>query len=122
MNREFSHEYASRSYVNTAHAERAEAIARFGFLVIAGADRGLRRTIEVLSASAGGLIQRWQEYQARRATHRALSALDDRLLRDIGLTRADVELGPNELPISFDEAVPAATRPSASIYELKRAA
>lgn len=123
MNRDFSHEYADRHYVNTAHADRAEAIARFGFLVIAGADRGLRRSLEALGTGVGSLVSRWQQYQAHRSTYLALSKLDDRLLRDIGLTRADVELGSGELSAQSDEAAPAtAARPTAAIHDLKRAA
>lgn len=123
MNRDFSHELPYRHYVATANNDRAEAIARFGFLIIAGADRALRRASEALSANAGGLVQRWRQHRARRATHRALSVLDDRLLRDIGLTRADVDLGPGELPITFEEATPAAvTHATATLHDLKRAA
>jgi len=123
MTHGFSHELPSRRYVDTAHADRAEAIARFGFLVIAGADRGLRRSIEVVTSAVASLAEQMNDYRTRRATYQALSKLDDRLLRDIGLTRADVELGAGELPAAFEEAAPAsATRPATANYELKRAA
>lgn len=44
---------------------------------------GLRRTLMALAARAGAGI-------ARRRQRRALAELDDRLLRDIGLTSYDV--------------------------------
>jgi uncharacterized protein YjiS (DUF1127 family) len=123
MNRDFSHEYAPRHFVNTAHADRAEAIARFGFLVIAGADRGLRRSFEALEAGFTGLARQWTDYRARRATYLALTKLDDRLLRDIGLTRADVELRPGELPEPFAESAPApSVRAAVVSHDFKRAA
>lgn len=123
MNRDFSHEYAPRHYVNTAHADRAEAIARFGFLVIAGADRGLRRSFETLEAGITGLARQWNDYRARRATYLALAKLDDRMLKDIGLTRADVELRPGELPVAFEETAPAQAVQTVVVnHDLKRAA
>lgn len=124
MNREISHEYGYRHYVETAHADRADAIARLGFLAIAGADRSLRRTFSIVGEGLGQLVQRWQDYRARRATYRALAALDDRLLRDIGLTRADIELGPDELTASLEEAVSAPVFAPAVVAnaDLKRAA
>lgn len=43
---------------------------------------------QLLSVSLG-LVLRWMDRARQR---RALQALDDRLLKDIGVTRADVEL------------------------------
>jgi len=42
--------------------------------------------LENLLAVSGGSLVAWSE---RRAAYRELSALDDRMLRDIGITRAD---------------------------------
>lgn len=126
MTREFSHESGYRDYVATAQNERAEALARAGFLVIAGADRALRRTVDVLITGAAGLFKSWQTHSDRRATYRALIKLDDRLLRDIGLTRADIEGSAGnleELEAVIEEAAPVpASRPALVPYELKRAA
>jgi len=46
---------------------------------------GLRRTLDAIAAQAEGYISRSRQ-------RRALAELDDRLLRDIGLTRYDVAL------------------------------
>jgi uncharacterized protein YjiS (DUF1127 family) len=43
--------------------------------------------LENLLAVSGGSLAAWTE---RRAAYRELSALDDRMLRDIGITRADI--------------------------------
>ncbi len=83
----------------TANDERAEALARFGFLAIAGADRAVRQALSAVGcsgqqpcgAAAGTNISE------RRATYLALSKLDDRMLKDIGLTRADIEGGPADV-------------------------
>ncbi len=54
----------------------------------AAAARGPRKTMPLL-ADAIGVICLWMERGRQR---RSLAALDDRQLRDLGLTRADVEL------------------------------
>ena len=126
MTREFSHESSYRDYTATAHNDRAEALARAGFLVIASADRALRRTVDVLTGGAASLLKSWQRYSERRATFQALTKLDDRLLRDIGLTRADIEGSAGsleELEAVIEAAAPVpASRPVLVLYELKRAA
>jgi uncharacterized protein YjiS (DUF1127 family) len=43
-----------------------------------------------LAARARGLWQSYWDYQARRATVLMLEALDDRLLKDIGLRRSEI--------------------------------
>jgi uncharacterized protein YjiS (DUF1127 family) len=48
----------------------------------------LGRTVYVLIKNAAGCVREWNERSRQR--HRLLE-LDDRLLRDIGLTRADVK-------------------------------
>jgi uncharacterized protein YjiS (DUF1127 family) len=74
------------------HALRArnEAMARAGYLAIVGLARlqaGTARLVgRWLAQSAAGL-RAWRE---RRVALRALQGLDDRMLRDIGLTRADL--------------------------------
>jgi len=126
MTREFSHEFAHHDYAKAAQDARAEALTRAGFLVIASADSALRRTADALSRGAAGLIKGWQQYQERRATYQALSKLDDRLLRDIGLTRADIEGSAgdlSELEATVDVAAPTrAALPVLIHHDLKRAA
>jgi uncharacterized protein YjiS (DUF1127 family) len=80
-----------------------------------------------VGAGLSNLAWRWQQFSERRATYLALSKLDDRLLKDIGLTRADVEGRPSEFDDRAPDVAPAvapapAVRPAATIHEFKRAA
>ena len=56
-------------------------------IVFRSAKRAPRLGIAGLGRRALGLLAAWQE---RAAMRRGLAHMDDRLLRDIGLTRADV--------------------------------
>jgi uncharacterized protein YjiS (DUF1127 family) len=44
----------------------------------------------LLSKVADGLVGRFENWRARERAYRELSALDDRSLADIGLTRGDI--------------------------------
>jgi uncharacterized protein YjiS (DUF1127 family) len=125
MTRQFSHEFAQHDYVKAAHNERAEALARAGFLVIAAADRAVRRTAELLATGAASLVNGWQQYQDRHATYREQSKLDDRLLRDIGLSRADIEGSAgdlSQLEAAIEDVVPPRSARPVLVHDLKRAA
>ena len=126
MTREFSHEYSHRHFAQTAQDERAEALTRFGFLAIAGADRAVRGTLSRWSRQRQQPRQRLEGFRERRATYLALTKLDDRMLRDIGLSRADVEASPTQLAARAQEIAEAAPvpapRPTATLHEFKRAA
>ncbi len=50
----------------------------------------LPESMSVLRRLPAALIERWHERRRRRAAVAALSQLNDHLLRDIGLIRADV--------------------------------
>jgi len=52
--------------------------------------RALSEAGQNLAARAQGLWQAYWEYQARRATVLMLEALDDRVLKDIGLGRSEI--------------------------------
>lgn len=126
MTRESSHEFTVSNYAQAARDERAEALTRFGFQAIAGADRAVRRVLTPVGAAVSSLVNSWNDFSERRATYLALSKLDDRLLKDIGLTRADVEGDPADLPVRGLEAAEAAAapapQPTATLHEFKRAA
>jgi uncharacterized protein YjiS (DUF1127 family) len=126
MTRESSHEFTISHFAQTAHDERAEALTRFGFLAIAGADRAVRGTLSAVVSGVNSLVSRWNDFSERRATYLALSKLDDRMLRDIGLSRADVEGSPAQLAVRAQEIAEAAPvpapRPTATLHEFKRAA
>jgi uncharacterized protein YjiS (DUF1127 family) len=126
MTRESSHEFTISHYAQSARDERAEVLTRFGFLAIAGADRAVRQVLAPVSAAVSSLITRWNDFSERRATLLALSKLDDRMLKDIGLTRADIEGRPDQLAEraqEVTEAVPVpAPRATATLHEFKRAA
>jgi len=126
MTRESSHEFTYSQHVQSAHDERAETLTRAAFLAIAGADRAVRGSLAALGAGLSSLAWRWTQFSERRATYLALSKLDDRLLKDIGLTRADVEERPEYLPERAPEVAEIApapvSRPTATVHEFKRAA
>jgi uncharacterized protein YjiS (DUF1127 family) len=52
--------------------------------------RAVSEVGQSLAARAQGLWQAYWDYQACRATVRMLEALDDRVLRDIGLGRSEI--------------------------------
>ena len=56
---------------------------------------GARRTPEPLGA-ARRILTRLREWRRRARDRAQLAALDDRMLRDIGLTRADAEFLSNK--------------------------
>jgi len=72
-------------YIEQAQAARAEAVERVGYLAIAGAGRLVGTAIGATRAALGALGA-WRD---RRAAVREILRLDDRMLQDIGLTRAD---------------------------------
>jgi uncharacterized protein YjiS (DUF1127 family) len=83
-------------YIDRAHQDRADALARAGYRLVTG-----------VASIAGGvlaLLRHWRE--RRQATHELLS-LDDRLLKDIGLTRGDIWAAVHgELPDRGIESAP----------------
>ena len=72
-------------YIEQAQEARAEAMARVGYLAVATVGRAVGAVAGQARAAFGALAA-WQDRQV--ALHQLLS-LDDRMLRDIGLTRAD---------------------------------
>jgi uncharacterized protein YjiS (DUF1127 family) len=66
-------------YTAKAHQDRADALARAGHLLVAAVVGAAVRISEA--------VRRWRE--RRRATDELLS-FDDRLLKDIGITRGEV--------------------------------
>jgi uncharacterized protein YjiS (DUF1127 family) len=78
-------------YVDRARQERADAVARTGHLVIAGV-AGVLGALPSLGREVAARLGRWRE---RRAATRALLLLDDRMLKDIGITRSEVRAAVN---------------------------
>jgi uncharacterized protein YjiS (DUF1127 family) len=81
-----------------AQAARAQAMRDLasGMLsIVQAAARSGRCIVSLLAGRAANLFSdSWQAYairRERRAAVRALSALDDRMLRDIGLGRSEIE-------------------------------
>ena len=66
-------------YIDRAHQERAEVLARAGHRLVTA--------VAGAAVTIGGGLRQWRE--RRRATHELMS-LDDRLLKDIGITRGEV--------------------------------
>lgn len=74
-----------RSYVEQAQEARAEAMARVGYQAVAAVGEVVGAAVGA-ARSALGALATWRD---RRAAVREILLLDDRMLRDIGLTRAD---------------------------------
>ncbi len=72
-------------YIEQAHEARAEAMARVGYLAAAALSGAVGAAAGAVRAALGALSAR----RKRRAALREILLLDDRMLRDIGLTRAD---------------------------------
>jgi uncharacterized protein YjiS (DUF1127 family) len=72
-------------YVDQAHGARSEAMARTGYLAVAAVG-GIVGAATAAVRSALAAAAAWRD---RQAALRELLLLDDRMLRDIGLTRAD---------------------------------
>jgi uncharacterized protein YjiS (DUF1127 family) len=83
-------------YIDRAHQDRADALARAGYLLITA--------VAGAAASIREILRRWRE---RRQATRSLLALDDRLLKDAGLTRGDIWAAVHgQFPDREDDAAP----------------
>jgi uncharacterized protein YjiS (DUF1127 family) len=87
-----------RSAGRGAREHRARLVRRLGSAALAslrGAGGGAGRIVRVFVDRAAAVAgERWQAYAAwreRRAAVKELAALDDRTLRDLGLTRSEIE-------------------------------
>jgi uncharacterized protein YjiS (DUF1127 family) len=86
-----------RHVIRTAHAARAQALRAFGrgmlSTVWVAARSGLRSSC-LLADRAARVVGDWWQARAirweRRAAIRELGALDDRMLKDIGLGRSEI--------------------------------
>jgi len=74
-----------QDYIEQAHEARAEAMARAGYVAVAAVGRAAR----VAGAAVQTALQAVTGWRDKRAALRDILLLDDRMLRDIGLTRAD---------------------------------
>lgn len=75
------------SYIDQAHQQRAETMARAGYLAVTGLGAAVQCIINAGARTLRGVLRAAAEWHARRVALRALQRLDDRLLRDVGLTR-----------------------------------
>lgn len=70
----------------------------------------------MLSRFADGLVGRFENWRARERAFRELSALDDRALADIGLSRSDIPFVLEQKPVDTGAA------PEAANSNVRRAA
>jgi len=87
-----------RHVIRTAHAARAQALRDFGRGMLSTvwvATRSGLRSSCLLADRAARVVGDWWQARAirweRRAAIRELGALDDRMLKDIGLSRSEIE-------------------------------
>jgi len=85
-------------YVDRAQRERAEAMSRVGYLTVVGIEHAARPLGRLIRAGLRSAREHYARWNERRHTIRALSRLDERLLRDIGVD-------PNSLELVVDELV-----------------
>jgi uncharacterized protein YjiS (DUF1127 family) len=72
-----------------ARQARSEALARGSYRGVVAIDGALRLAFGVVRGGFAWAFARFQVWREVQHLRRALLKLDDRLLRDIGLTRAD---------------------------------
>jgi uncharacterized protein YjiS (DUF1127 family) len=87
-----------RSTGRAAREHRARLVRGLGIAVLASlrsAARGVGRIIRALGHRAAASARAWWSsyaaWRERRAAVKELAALDDRTLRDLGLTRSEIE-------------------------------
>src|SRR6201988_5357473 len=76
-------------YVEQAHQARAEAMARVGYLAATAVTRVAGLAAAELPRVTRKALQAVADWRNRQVAPREILALDDRTLRDIGLSRAD---------------------------------
>ena len=79
-----------RQIVSRAGEERAEVLPRISYLVVDAIDRSVRSIAVQLRKLATVVVARHRQFEAGRSTALALSKLDDRMLRDIGVAREEI--------------------------------
>jgi len=105
-------------YVEQAHEARAAAMARVVYLAVAAVGRGVSLAAAGLPRTARSALRALAAWRNRRAALREILLLDERLLQDIGLTRAEawaavngtlrdraLEPAPLETPAYYDIAL-----------------
>ena len=89
---------ARQQILSRAQAARARALREFGGVmlhpwqvVLAGAAALAAEFATVALATAGKWWRAYARWRERRAAVRELHALDDRMLRDLGISRSEIE-------------------------------
>lgn len=105
--------------LDRAHQERTQAMSRAAYLAVVGAEWAVRRIARAATAAARTLAAGYGRWQSRRRTIKALSRLDARMLRDIGIDPADINsvadaligrTAPIERPVAPDRPATPALR------------
>jgi len=111
---------AYQSYIRAAHKARSDEVRQLaGF-----AGRGLVVAARRLALPVVRLTRWLRRLQRQRAARRELEAMDDRLLNDLGINRAEIgKVVRNGKPASEPEAAPAhphEAKRAAEVVELRR--
>lgn len=102
-----------RGYFHAARRARSAEIYRLAGIMKRGAAAGVRRTV-----AAGARLVSWVERKRQmRAARRELERMDDHMLNDLGITRADIA----EV-VRYGKATPEAQQERRHPHEAKRAA
>jgi uncharacterized protein YjiS (DUF1127 family) len=78
--------------------DRAEFVSRAGYLAVVGIEQAVSSTVRATAGGLRHLAAAYDRWQRRRATTLALSRLDPRLLRDVGID-------PHRFAFESDEVV-----------------
>ena len=79
-----------QSYIEEAQEARAEAMARVGYLGVAAVGRALQAAGAAPTKAVRTALAAVRAWRNRQAALRQLLLLDERMLKDIGLSRADI--------------------------------
>ena len=81
----------TRSYLDRAIQERAEVQARAAYLAIVGLESAATFIGRAAVTALRRLVRGYRRGRSRRLTIQALSKLDDRMLRDVGIDPGSIE-------------------------------
>lgn len=77
--------------LSRAHQQRTEAMSRAAYLSVVGVEWTVRWLARAAATATRRAVAAHARWQSRRRTVRALSRLDERMLRDVGIDPGGIE-------------------------------